>query len=433
MFASPIPTLLASCFLLSAPLNAQSLQFQVDMTQSLSSVDNSFTIQLPSTVIGNQDSITNPGGTRTVPGIFGGSGNNLIPMDLALGVDTILSSPASGNFQMDVDLQALTCALDNLNLDLLGGTTANTSLSVSMLFSTFRTFAPDSIYFGGIPIDLPLGSVSISQFTLVQNSPMAQGILVPRSQTGEFTFAINLQAELSFLMDFQGQQTPVGPVPIVIPFVGSLDMSSGQPTATITLDLIDQQQLLDPVPGFALTNVDLPLPTILPPGNTANLLLTSVISQLDTDVLLDIDLVAQAAPLCAIETFCSSAVNSTGQSAALQITGSLDVNAGQLAFDVSDLPINRPGIFFMSNAITNLPGFGGSQGTLCVGAPQLRFPQVQFSNAAGLVSFSPDFANLPGAVSFQADSTWHFQYWYRDSNPQATSNTSNGVRVRFCP
>ena len=27
---------------------------------------------------------------------------------------------------------------------------------------------------------------------------------------------------------------------------------------------------------------------------------------------------------------------------------------------------------------------------------------------------------------------WNFQLWYRDLNPDTTSNTSDGVMVRFC-
>ena len=34
----------------------------------------------------------------------------------------------------------------------------------------------------------------------------------------------------------------------------------------------------------------------------------------------------------------------------------------------------------------------------------------------------------PGVIG----ETWNFQYWFRDANPQTTSNTSPAVAVEFC-
>lgn len=419
--------------LTSAPLQAQDFQFQIDGAQSFSTVDNEIVVQLPSTVIGDYDTTTNPGGTRTVPGLFGGSGNNTIPMDLSLTIDSLFSRPAAGSFLMSVDEPGLSVSLEDLQLDLLSGGTADTDLNLGMLFDTFRTFAPDSLYLGGIPIDAPLGTSTLSELQVAQIPGPALGALVPTANPGEFTLVLSVAAELSFVIDFQGQVTPVGPTPVLLPLVGTLLLNGDQATVALQIDLNDQQQVLDPAPGFAIVDQALPLPTVLPPGATANLLLNATISQLDTDLLLDVDLVADGSVACGFESFCDSASNSTGQMAQLTVSGSPDVTAAQLNFDVVQLPANRPGIFFMSQSTANVPGFGGSQGTLCLGAPQLRFPQVQFSDAMGTVSFAPDFGNLPGGVSFLPDSTWYLQYWYRDSNPGATSNTTDGVRMHFCP
>ena len=315
MQSRDLPRSLAISAILAAPLGAQEFHFQIDSGASSSVVDNEIVLSLPSTVIGDYDAVTNPGGTLTIPGLFGGSGNNLIPMDLALTLDSLFNGATSGSFGLDLDLGTSTVSMDALSVDLL---------------------------------------------------------------------------------------------------------------------VTDQQQVADPAPGFAITNQPFPLPTILPPGATANLLLSATISQLDTDLVLDVGLVANGGPACGIESYCDSTANSTGQMAQLSVTGSLNVNDGQLDYLVTSLPPNRPGIFFMSQSTANVPGFGGSQGVLCVGAPQIRYEEVHFSGAGGQVSFMPDFGNLPQGATFLAGSTWYLQFWYRDSNPGATSNTSNGVSIRFC-
>lgn len=132
--------------------------------------------------------------------------------------------------------------------------------------------------------------------------------------------------------------------------------------------------------------------------------------------------------------YCTANANSTGQAAVLAATGSSHVTDASLRLDVTSLPPNVFGYFLMSQTTTFVPLFGGSQGNLCVGAPQVRFSQdVLHSGAAGEVSFDVDFGGLPQNIVFQAGDVWHFQYWYRDVNPTQTSNTSQGVTVTFCP
>ncbi len=426
------PSVPGLLMLLAAPLAAQDFDFQIDPGSSSSIVDNEIDLALPSSAIGYFDATTNPTGTSTIPGLFGGSGNNVIPMDLGLTLDSLFSGATSGEFQLSVNTGTLSLSMDNLSIDLLNGASASTSISLSMLFNNFHTVQPTSVYVGGLPIEIPLGTTGVSNLQLTQSSPAAPGVMVPTATPNEYSFALSVPAEMSFIVDFQGQMTPVGPSPVLLPMTGTILVTGN--TAQVTLDLVvnDQQQIVDPVPGFAIVDQPLPLPTILPPGDTANLLLSATISQLDTDLLLDVGLVANGGPACGIESYCDSATNSTGQTALLGVTGSLNVSDAQLDYSVTDLPPNRPGIFFMSQATTNLPGFGGSQGVLCVGAPQLRYDGVQFSDSNGQVSFSPDFGNLPQGAVFSPGSTWHLQFWYRDSNPNPTSNTSNGVRIRFC-
>lgn len=132
--------------------------------------------------------------------------------------------------------------------------------------------------------------------------------------------------------------------------------------------------------------------------------------------------------------YCSANTNSTGVEAKLAALGSPHVADEALSFTVTDLPDNTFGYFLMSQSTTFVPLFGGSQGNLCVGSPQVRFSKdVLNSGGVGTVTFDVDFADLPQGLQFQPNDVWNFQYWYRDVNPTPTSNTTAGVTVAFCP
>ena len=112
--------------------------------------------------------------------------------------------------------------------------------------------------------------------------------------------------------------------------------------------------------------------------------------------------------------------------------GSAALAADDLTLNVTSLPVGQVGYFLMSDAQANVPGFGGSQGVLCIGAPVLRFVKnVLTADAGGQMNFGIDFANLPGGTTLQPGETWNFQLWYRDVNPSPTSNTSNGLAITF--
>ena len=79
------PLLALSILLLStAHARAQSFAFHVVQPQSSIDITSNFDLDMPGTVIGDFDAATNPTGTRTLPGIFGGSGNQPINMDITL-------------------------------------------------------------------------------------------------------------------------------------------------------------------------------------------------------------------------------------------------------------------------------------------------------------------------------------------------------------
>ena len=90
-------------------------------------------------------------------------------------------------------------------------------------------------------------------------------------------------------------------------------------------ELSDSQVIEDPLPDFELADVPFDLPTILPPGAVAHLLLSASIASLSLDVDLDLDVVAGGEAACGFEPYCSGNANSTGWGAGLLALGSAAV------------------------------------------------------------------------------------------------------------
>jgi hypothetical protein len=132
------------------------------------------------------------------------------------------------------------------------------------------------------------------------------------------------------------------------------------------------------------------------------------------------------------DAYCTATANSTGAPAVLAADGDPRVTQNDLDLLCGSLPAGKFGYFLMSQTQDFRPLVGGGQGNLCLGGSIVRFAQdVQMAAPDGTVSFSPDLANLPGGTSIAPGERWSFQFWYRDSNPGATSNFSNGVEILF--
>ena len=82
-----------------------------------------------------------------------------------------------------------------------------------------------------------------------------------------------------------------------------------------------------------------------------------------------------------------------------------------------------------------IPFPGGSQGNLCLGGFIGRHTkQLGNSGSSGVLSIAVDLANLPrpsGPYQVLTGETWNFTCWFRDKNPTATSNFSDGISITF--
>ncbi|QDV08606.1 Soluble aldose sugar dehydrogenase YliI precursor [Planctomycetes bacterium Poly30] len=139
-------------------------------------------------------------------------------------------------------------------------------------------------------------------------------------------------------------------------------------------------------------------------------------------------------PRSGFDAYCTAEPNSSGAAASLVASGSASIAAADLTLEVTQLPAQALGYFLIAGQRASVPGFGGSEGVLCLDQPIARWSSVVLSSGSGgQVSLTTDLTNLPPTVQIAPGHTWNFQYWTRDANPAPTSNTSSALSVTFRP
>jgi hypothetical protein len=261
---------------------AAPLDFTID--SDASSVTGGLTIvaDTAGTLIGDYDPDTNPTGTQTRPGLFGGSGNVPIPVDLDLTSDTPFDLSPAGGFVLTADPDALTFTVDAFASDLLNGQPIASSLGLVFEYDTFRTFNPDSFFLGGFPIPINLDAASITTLTVTQSGPMTvPGALIPDGP-GSYTLAGLLPATLTIVGDSLGAPIDPGPLPLSLPLAGSLAFNpDGSATVSLAISLDGLSQTIDTSTLPPLPDIPFPLPTIT--GGTANVILSLAVASISLD------------------------------------------------------------------------------------------------------------------------------------------------------
>lgn len=230
-------------------------------------------LPLSGTWIGNFDATTNPGGTRTIPGLFGGSGNNAIPFTATVkpGVSITGANP-SGAFALVVDRAAGTCAVEGLALDVLNGEPGTVATDLVVSFSTFRTVAPTSTFIGVSNLTVPLEAGALTAATAAQSAAAAG--TVTANPDGTWAFAVSVPVVVSVAGTSMGQPfTSDSPGALVLG--GTLAFGAGGVTVGASGSVSETVPVDAPPP---IVGQPFPLPTILPPGSTANLLMSGTFS-----------------------------------------------------------------------------------------------------------------------------------------------------------
>ena len=273
---------------LAAPVaTAVEYAFVLDAAASSSLFSQNFSTPLAGTLIGDFDAKTNPGGTQTRLGLFGGSGNMPIPFSGEIAISGGAESSPQGGFFLDWTEGAATATMQELLLDLLGDATASVDLSFTINYSTFRTINPSGFFPGGFPIEIPLGEATL---TLLEVRQTEAATLVATASKGGFAIEGAIPVE-TFAIATQGEQVfEIGPTPGVLPFSGQLvaTPSGYRLVATSQTSGEFSESFEQELPATPL-----PLPTL--GGDTANLVLNGTLSGASGSSAVDLTIVADGA------------------------------------------------------------------------------------------------------------------------------------------
>lgn len=262
------PRLIAAVGTLSCGCIAGAESFVCELTAA-SSTSNVGQLNLPlaGTLIGNYDATTNPGGTQTRPGFFGGSGNNPITFSSTIVGDAGFSTSPTGTFT--VEIMPMGGMISGLEFDLTGGVAQEFGITLNINYQTFRTIAPNSTFIGGFTIPIPIAGGEISSLIATQTGPAPMVLGTPDAEGTPFMALVPVE----IVLDAQFSGAPIGGAPqaAVLPLMGRYTVKGSSITMTSSVSLPEQTIDLPTLP--AVENQPLALPTILPPGGTANLLL----------------------------------------------------------------------------------------------------------------------------------------------------------------
>lgn len=272
MFRIATPALALVAFVVSGAVSAAPVPYDFVLGAPSGVNVGTFDVRFVNTgtLIGSWDLSTNPTGTRTKPGIFGTFGdteNVEVPTTLRFGMAGAPDVPTAGGFGAMIDTVAGSIVLSDYVAEMPPGTPA--SLTLNLGFATpsgFRTRAPTSVYPGG-DVTIPVGDATITELSVVQVGPGAPGTLT-LTGPGTFDFAVAPIVSISLTIDALGNVVTIPGAPAALPMTGSLTLFGDNATIT-ALSLLELEQSSNP--NTPLPAFNLPLPTILPPGDTADL------------------------------------------------------------------------------------------------------------------------------------------------------------------
>ncbi len=280
----------------SARADGVPYQFSINQNASGTNGTVGFNALTTGTLKGNWDLTTNPGGTRTKPGLFGPFGpedNDPVPLALGAGLGDAINTKASGAFDLTIDTQAGTLQMQGFGSNLLASGSAGLTAELSFQFDTFRAKSPDSLYIGGFPLNVPIGQ---AQFTKLQATQLGQGLGTLTSAGGNlYDFSLAMALELSGEVEFLGNPLaiPAVPLPVLLSGQIALDGTKATLAGSQLLEFANTTPIGQALPEFAFA-----LPTILPPGGEANLLLNLMLDEIASELSLQFNLSAtgQAVP-----------------------------------------------------------------------------------------------------------------------------------------
>ncbi len=232
------------------------------------------TYPLAGTFKGNYDAVTNPTGTLTIPGYFGGSGNNPIAYTASTRMSDTVNSHPAGSFVLAVN-EVGVVAVTGFTSDLLNGTPGSVGVEMTIAYPSFHTVAPTSIYPSVGAVTIPLADGALKVATAVQSGPA----IGTRTETAPGTYTVNVAIPVTVVASGSAGGQPFGsdPTPAVLALTGTLTVNGS--TATFTATSASTEPIGPLAPPPPIVDQAFPLPTVLPSGGTANLLISGTFSE----------------------------------------------------------------------------------------------------------------------------------------------------------
>ncbi|MFM8871926.1 MAG: hypothetical protein ACKOJI_00940 [Phycisphaerales bacterium] len=267
----PFAMLLAACG--TADAAAERYACVLGPTSTVNQTTN-LVLPLAGTWIGNYNATTNPTGTQTRPGLFGGSGNVAIPYSMSIRPTiTINGTHPAGTFTLGFDPVTRAVAVFGLQSNLLNGQPGTVAVNIRLTYQTFRSFSPNSTFIGVTNVDVPLESGSLTTATAAQSNS-AYGVATANTD-GSFAFTVPVPVTISVAGSAAGQPF-ASESPGILALSGTITVAGGQATVAAQATTNETAPVPPPPP---LVDQPFGLPTILPPGSTANLLLSGTFSE----------------------------------------------------------------------------------------------------------------------------------------------------------
>lgn len=223
-------------------------------------------------LIGNYDATLNPTGTRTKPGAtgsFGSTENLAVPLSSTLGATGApIVTGSSGVLRMFIDPGAGQVILSQYDVNLLTTGPIDIPVTATVTTETFRTRSPSSVYPGG-SFPIPLTNVSLTALSS-QLIGIGIGTLTPAS-SGMYTFSIPALLSRSATLNVGTQSLVIPALPALTTFSGSLKIE-GESVVLMSTNPLESTGTIGG--GLVIPPFDVAVPTLLPPGGTANLVMS---------------------------------------------------------------------------------------------------------------------------------------------------------------
>lgn len=241
-------------------------------------------------LIGDYDAESNPQGTQTRLGLWGGSGNNPIPLEMTTTMAIDGTTTPTGVIDLHIDPSIGLATITELDWDVTNGESLPATVSATVLYESFNTVNPTSVFPGGVPIDIPLGEGQVTEASLVQTGQWVGPADPIDGQPGAHRIVATVPCDLNMVVMLDDDtETPLTS-PIVLYIDGVHQVGDAADFFTMTATWSEQVE--EELPGEPLPTIPMDLPTVVPPGNTAHVLLNLTPETVATDVSIDADIQA---------------------------------------------------------------------------------------------------------------------------------------------